>query len=299
MSMPSVKQFTLYYKDVLPHSPAMIKIEEFGGDSAPVFFLREPMKIEGDAANSDLQRPRANMRLWSDSKNGETDVEKIRSEYGLTNEFILLTDNQVYTAEDSYPKEMGILNGMIADMNMPMYIGCYNIAARTISVDFWGRNIGAAGRPHARSTVESMTFEDLKQMWRAVGKSGFSSKSKADLFEGFAEHAIETASSEGVETFLKTLPGRMLVVPDMSHHDGLETLEDNDEILGVLSRISGSALFAVDHTPDIDEQGVGAGVVCVDLKDPYECDYPDLQYEGDAAALEALKQLYIQGDSKG
>jgi hypothetical protein len=133
-------------------------------------------------------------------------------------------------------------------------------------------------------------------MWKVLGKSGHSNKSKNDLFEGFAETAVELASSEQVDAFVSQLPKRMIVI---SSHNGRgsysygSNIEDPKKIIAMISRVSAGSLYASDNSPDIDEKNVIESYNFIDLKDPYSGDI-SVKDDSEASALESLNTLYIK-----
>jgi hypothetical protein len=133
-------------------------------------------------------------------------------------------------------------------------------------------------------------------MWKAIEKRGFSSKSKADLFEGFAETAVEIASSEENEKYLKSLPRRMIVTQAANAGYGRgnpqrgEAIIKTPKMLALISRISSGTIFAGDQTPDIDEKSIASAVCFLDLADPYKgLSASELREE---ESMNRLNQLY-------
>jgi len=161
----------------------------------------------------------------------------------------------------------------------------------SVSADFWAAAGLSANRPssHGENT-DVFTFEALKEMWRAIGKGGFSSKSKNDLYEGFAESASEMATGSE-SSICDKLPARMIKLDSSYSISRLKTgitLKTPAQVIALTSRTSGKVLYNKESSPEITNDTIRLGHVLVDLVDFYG-DPVEEGFSTDQEALEALK----------
>ena len=281
----NTKWFTIHYADLsLPTSPVLLVVSESGNPhGVHMSYLREPM-LEGNSR----------IRVWgAESKEkSDADTNSVKLAFGLDNTFSVLNNRSGAEHKKDNPVEMDCIESLIRQVKLSnLWDNLDAITATNTGVDFWKTHLPNESRPSRYTKgVESFTFNALKTMWKVFGLGGFSSKSKADLFEGFAENAVESASSEASEKFISQLPKRMIVVAGHGTKSSL-AVEDPKLSIAMISRISAGSLFAADQSPDIDEKNIAESYQFIDLKDPYET-LTELKSDSEMSAMETLKTLY-------
>jgi len=284
----SQKKFTLYYSDLSLHSsPALVIAEEDAyqatGPCGPwVFYLRE--------GKSDGQ---INLRVWGRDRADEveSDVAAIRAQLSLDKASVILTVNKELNAslpETPFVKMLfsQVKSGKLWDSHK-------HVTNSSTYADFWKTHLPEETRPGRHRHADGFTFNALKLMWKAFNKSGFSNKSKADLFEGFAETAVEAASTDAGEAFIASLPKRMIVVEGVRRAaSDPSDIKQPERLVSLISRVSAGSLYAADSSPNIDEGNISGSYQFIDLKDPYTEPFGN-STASEAEAMEKLKGLYV------
>ena len=286
MHNSNAKCFTIYYAELsLPTSPVHMVISENNNLGPYVHYLRER-----------LENGESNIRIWGrDTKeHSDGDIDKIQRALELDKTFSVVNNRSANDLKKDNPIEMDCILSLIRQIKSSDLWSAFNtFTASTTEVDFWKTHLKDETRPSRYTKgVESFTFNALKMLWKVFGLSGFSSKSKADLFEGFAENAVETASSDVSEKFIAQLPKRMIVIAD-KHSQATSSVEDPKQSIAMISRISAGCLFAADQSPDIDEKNIAESYQFVDLKDPYDATI-EFKYDNEMSAMQALNTLYAK-----
>ena len=165
----------------------------------------------------------------------------------------------------------------------------------SVVADFWNAAQCQTNRPHSYDeSVDVFTFEALKEMWKSIGKSGFSSKSKSDLYEGFAESASDLATNPESEKFCNGFPARMIQLTNSynTFHQlkAITTSLSPVQVLALTSRISGRVLYNKESSPEITNDTVRLRHLLVDLVDPYK-EPVESGFTTEQEALEALKPV--------
>lgn len=284
----SNKRFSLYYgSNCLPTSPAMLVVSEVTGGPWAVY-LREGHD------NGTLT-----LRAWAEDNQESLDrsISKVVEKFSLSNTFTVVNDRQPGDLRKNNPQEIDAILQLTRQIRSNELFSTANVfVEKDIHVDFWGMHVPDETRPYRNTKgVEGFTFGALKQLWKVLNKSGHSNKSKTDLFEGFAETAVEVASSDAMEGFLGELPRRMLVATAQRYRrsGGTSDIPEANRILAVISRIAGGALFATDHSPDIDERNITEDYRIIDLKDPYVSGALSND-DNEMSALDALNNMYVK-----
>ena len=166
-----------------------------------------------------------------------------------------------------------------------------NIIKTSAEVDFWVTQ--STQRAYKNQGAEGFTFAQLKDMWKVIDRKGHSSKSKEDLLEGFAEGAVEIASSNKADILLNKYPDKMIVCLGKNKW-ARETMTSVDYILPFISRISGS-VYNKDTTPDINETSVVTMYTLVDTNDVTEESLVNTTINSIEEAVSTLKATLVRG----
>jgi hypothetical protein len=170
----------------------------------------------------------------------------------------------------------------------------HKVISTSIAADFWSAAQLRANRPQSYGeSVDIFTFDALKEMWKSIGKSGFSSKSKSDLYEGFAESASDIATSPESEEFCNQLPARMIQLENNYHTTYMKpntTIMSPTKVLALTSRISGKVLYNKESSPEITNDTIRNRHIIVDLIDPYK-DPIESGFTTEQEALAALTPI--------
>jgi hypothetical protein len=283
----NAKRFTIYYAELsLPTSPVLMVISENNSSGPFVHYLRER-----------LENGESNIRVWGrETKElSDADIDKVQQAFELDKTFSVINNRSANELRKDNPIEIDCIFSLIRQVKgSDLWSAFSTFTASTTEVDFWKTHLKDETRPSRYTKgVESFTFNALKMLWKVFGLSGFSSKSKADLFEGFAENAVESASSDASEKFVAQLPKRMIVIADKHRPGPHAIIEDPKQSIAMISRISAGCLFAADQSPDIDEKNIAESYQFIDLKDPYDAAI-EFKYDNEMSAMQALNTLYAK-----
>ena len=286
--MAQPKIFTLHFSDVTnPFGPALLTVSDDGSLGPYLMYMKNGIDHNGKIA----------VDVWGVGSSDEyqRDVLRLREAHGFDRVYQHISGAKLDDEKKEHALEIECMSEIVDHINStPVYSMHRRVTNSLLLVDFWKSHMKGETRPykHAKMGVDAFTFGALKLMWKTLGKSGHSSKSKTDLFEGFAETSVENVSSEKAEAFLATLPKKMVTVsiPRPSSYDKPD-VEDAIKGLAMVSRISAGSLFAADQSPDIDEKNVIEAYRFIDFKDPY-AESIETPFGSEAAALEDLKHLY-------
>jgi len=285
------KLFRLYFNDLsLPFNPALMVVSE-EKQGPYILYLREGIK-DGKVL----------LKIWGRDKEEDvqSDIEAATSNLGLSDSFSTTNARGFSDLAKENLLAMECIKDMINAGRMSNFLSpSTSFVNFDVFADFWKTQLPGESRPYRNHKgVEGFTFNALKTMWKVLGKSGHSNKSKADLFEGFAETAVDYSSSEEAENFLGTLPKRMVVVSVFQHYSSAPTsIADPKKILPMISRVSAGCLYAADHSPDIDEKNVTGFFQFIDLKDPYDGAIGGVN-DNEMSSLSELNTLYYTKTKK-
>ncbi len=205
-----------------------------------------------------------------------------------------LKDSFIVTGSDS--KNFNVVDNI---MRKTVFPGKFQqMVGISVSADFWNAARLNANRPPSHGeNSDVFTFEALKEMWRAIGKGGFSSKSKTDLYEGFAESASEMATGPE-STICDKLPAKMIKLESSYNTTKLKTnfiAKNAAQVLALTSRTSGKVLYNKESSPEITNDTIRVSHVLVDIVDFYGDPSIEDGFSTDQEALEVLKPVVDKG----
>jgi len=289
--MSKTKICNLYYEssetDILkttdpvpPLSNALIVMLSVSGNT-----MKQGDTFNPDLLSSDLlfitrhnvkSKPEINVWTMKESEKWEQTIKDVCRKLGLTEKFQLICNYyEMLELSDTDKMKKAFIENILNEVNNSSELKLRSIFCKTtLELDFWNFiKTKTSRRPgsYKSNNFEHFTFGVLKNMWKTINMSGFSNKSKADLFDGFTEKVSDMADTSDTATKLfSKFPTRMIAVPHyMESNNNEEQLSAEDTIL-LLSKISSSSLFDSKQSADIIEEQVVRPTMVLELVNPYD-----------------------------